>query len=100
MTLRITPAAIESDGHVVLLPAGLTGEVEVDGVAYDLSGRQAVVNGVVVGVVVADTQEHAAELTLEASRRALESEDVPQVTEFDEEQSRKNLRLPKKKRGR
>ena len=35
--LKITPGSIESDGHVVLLPAGLTGQVTTgDGRTYDL----------------------------------------------------------------
>lgn len=37
MTIKITPGSIESDGHVVLLPVGLTGEVTLDdGTTYDL----------------------------------------------------------------
>lgn len=90
MTLRITPGSIESDGHVVLLPAGLTGTVTTeDGREYDLGpGHQIAIE--------VDSHEHAKEVSLVASRLAHDSEALPDIS-HDEELSRKNLGLSKKK---
>lgn len=91
MALKITPGSIVSDGHVVLLPAGLTGEVTVeDGTTYDLGPAHQT-------AIEVDSQDHAAEVALAASDLAAASDDVPLVDKHDEAQSRKNLGLPKKK---
>lgn len=90
MSLKITPSSIESDGHVVLLPPGLTGEVTVgDGTSYDLGPASQV-------AIEVDSPEHAAEVAMAASQLAVDDENIP-VDEFDEAQSRKNLGLTKKK---
>lgn len=88
--MKQTPASFEGE-HVVLLPAGLTGSVTLeDGTTYDLGpGHQTVVE--------VASHDHGKEVGFLASKLALESEAVEDVTEFDEEQSRKNLGLNKKK---
>lgn len=90
MTLRITPGSIESDGHVVLLPQGLTGTVTTeDGREYDLGPAHQI-------AVEVDSHDHAREVAYVASVLAHEAEDLPDVV-HDAAQSRKNLGL--KKRG-
>jgi hypothetical protein len=87
--LKITPGSIESDGHVVLLPAGLTGEVTTsDGRTYDLGPAHQV-------AIEVDSHEHAKEVAFEASKMAAASDELPDVT-HDEAGSRKNLGLKKK----
>lgn len=88
MTLKITPGSIESDGHVVLMPAGLTGAVEVNGTTYDL--------GPAGQVAIEVNEEDAGEVALAVSQLAVDSPAVP-IEEFDEAASRKNLNLNKKK---
>lgn len=90
MALKITPGSIESDGHVVLLPAGVTGEVvTADGTAYDLGPASQV-------AVEVDSHDHAAEVALEVSKRVGDSDDFPDIA-HDEATSRKNLGLKKGK---
>lgn len=87
MSLKITPGSIESDGHVVLLPPGLTGTVTVgDGTTYDLGPATQI-------AVEVDSHKHAREVALLASRLAHEDDSIP--VEHDEAQSRKNLGLTK-----
>lgn len=89
MALKITPGSIESDGHVVLMPAGLTGEVVTeDGTAYDLGPAGQV-------AIEVDSHDHAKEVALEVSKRAHDDESIP--VEHDEAQTRKNLGLKKGK---
>lgn len=89
MTLKITPGSIESDGHVVLLPPGLTGEVTTDdGTTYDLGPAHQI-------AVEVESHDHAKEVALAASQLAHDDESLPGV-EHDEAQSRKNLGLKKK----
>lgn len=88
--LKITPGSIVSDGHVVLLPAGLTGEVTTDdGTTYDLGPATQVAIEVV-------SHDHAKEVALAASQLAHDDEALPDVS-HDEALSRKNLGLTKKK---
>lgn len=83
--LEIKPGSIVSDGHVVLLPAGLTGTVTtVDGETYDLGPASQI-------ALEVKSHDHAKEVAFEASKMALESDEVSNVTEFDEEASRRNL---------
>lgn len=90
MALKITPGSIVSDGHVVLLPPGLTGTVTTeDGTVYDLGPAH-------VPAIEVDSHDHAKEVALAASRLAHESDEFPDVV-HDEAQSRKNLGLTKKK---
>jgi len=90
MTLKITPGTIESDGHVVLLPGGVTGQVTTqDGTTYDLGPASHI-------AVEVDSHEHAKEVALAASRMAHDSEALPDIT-HDEAQSLRNLDLTKKK---
>lgn len=89
MTLKITGGEIVSDGHVVLMPAGVTGTVETsDGQTYDLGPAHQI-------AVEVDSQEHAAEVAYEVSKRCGESDDFPDVafTDEDAKVSRKNLGL-------
>lgn len=87
--LNITPGKIESDGHVVLLPAGLTGEVTLkDGSVVDLGPA----NQAVIEVA---SHEQAKEVVVLASQMAVEDENVD-VQEFDEATTRKNLTNKKK----
>lgn len=84
MALKIIPGRIESDGHVVLLPAGLTGEVTVaDGTTYDLGPASQV-------ALEVESLDHGKEVALEASRMAHDSEALPDV-HHDEAQSLANL---------
>lgn len=88
MSLKITPGSIVSDGHVVLLPAGLTGEVTVgDGTTYDLGPSSQI-------AVEVDSHDHAKEVALVASQMAHDSDALPDVT-FDQAQSRTNLAVKK-----
>ncbi len=88
MTLKITPGSIASDGHVVLLPAGLTGEVTVgDGTTYDLGPSTQI-------AIEVDSHDHAKEVALAASQLAHDSDALPDIS-HDEAQSRKNLGLKK-----
>ena len=90
MSLKITPGAIVSDGHVVLMPAGVTGEVVTeDGTAYDLgpAGQVAIEVG---------SHDHAKEVAFEVSKRAHDDDGLPGV-QHDEAASRKNLGLKKGK---
>lgn len=94
MTLKINGGSIESDGHVVLMPAGVTGTVTTsDGQTYDLgpSGQIA---------IEVDTLEHAAEVAYEVSNRVGEDDAFPDITHDEEAraQSRKNLGLDSKGR--
>lgn len=84
--LKITPGSIVSDGHVVLMPAGVTGEVvTADGTRYDLGpGHQVAIE--------VDSHDHAKEVAVEVSRRAHDDDGLPGVS-HDEAQSRKNLGL-------
>ena len=75
MTLKITPASIESDGHVVLLPAGVTGEVTLPDIEVD-------------------NHEHAKQVAFEVSKRVGADESFPDI-DHNEEQSRKNLGIKK-----
>lgn len=91
--MKVTPGTTtryESDGHVVLLPPGLTGSVTLeDGTIVDLGpGHQ--------NAIEVETHDQAKEVALLASKLAGDSEDLPNVV-HDEEQSRKNLGLSKKK---
>lgn len=67
MTLKITPGSttpgsIESDGHVVLLPAGLTGTVTTDdGTTYDLGPATQL-------AIEVDSHDHAKEVAFAASQ--------------------------------
>ena len=89
MALKITPSSIESDGHVVLLPPGLTGEVTTeDGTTYNLGPAAQI-------AVEVDSHDHAKEVALEASRLAHDDENLPDI-EHDEALSRKNLGLSKR----
>ena len=89
MALKITPSSIESDGHVVLLPPGLTGEVTLgDGTTYDLGPAGQV-------AIEVDSHDHAKEVAFEASKMAHDDENLPDV-QHDETLSRKNLGLKKK----
>ena len=88
MALKITPGTIVSDGHVVLLPAGLTGQVTTgDGTTYDLGPASQI-------AVEVDTHNHAKEVALAASQLAHDSDALPDV-HFDEALSRKNLTVKK-----
>lgn len=88
MTLKITPGAqgsIESDGHVVLMPPGLTGTVTTkDGTTYDLGPAQQI-------AIEVDSHDHAKEVALKASDLAHESDDLPDVS-HDRKTSLKNLK--------
>lgn len=85
MSLKITPGSIESDGHVVLLPAGLTGTVETaDGTVYDLGAASEV-------AIEVGSHEHAKEVALAASDLAGESDALPDVT-HDRKQSTSNFK--------
>lgn len=85
--LRITPGSIESDGHVVLMPAGLTGEVVLDdGTRYDLGPAAQI-------AIEVSSHDHAKKVALEVSRRANDDESIP--VEHDDAQSRKNLGIKK-----
>lgn len=87
MTLKITPGRIESDGHVVLMPPGVTGEVvTADGTTYDLGPASQI-------AVEVDSHDHAKAVALEVSRRVAADEAIP--SDHDEAQSRKNLGLKK-----
>lgn len=89
--LKITNGTIESDGHVVLLPPGLTGSVTTaDGTTYDLGPGH-------VGAIEVDSHQHACEVALAASNLAADDPTVTAVEEHNEAQSRKNLSLTKKK---
>ena len=86
MSIKITPGRIESDGHVVLLPFGLTGQVTVeDGTVYDLGPAHEV-------AIEVDSHDHAREVGLAASQLAAGAG----VSDHDEDLSRKNLNLKKK----
>ncbi len=88
MSIKITPGSIESDGHVVLLPAGLTGIVTLDdGTTYDLGPAGQV-------VIEVESHDHAKEVAIAASKLAHDSDALPDVS-FDEATSRKNLQLKK-----
>jgi hypothetical protein len=93
VTLHITPGSggsIVSDGHVVLLPPGLTGTVKLaDGTTVDLGPANQI-------AVEVDSHEKAKEVGLLASQLAHDADDLPDVT-HDETLSRKNLGLTKKK---
>ncbi len=90
MSIKITPGSIVSDGHVVLLPAGLTGEVTLDdGTTVDLGPASQ------TAIEVA-SHDQAKEVALAASQLAHDDESLPDVT-YDEAASRKNLNLKKKK---
>lgn len=85
MSLRITPGSIVSDGHVVLLPAGLTGEVTVgDGTTYGLGSASDI-------AIEVDSHAHAKEVVLVASQMAHDSDALPDVS-FDKSQSLKNMK--------
>lgn len=90
MALEITPGTnspgtIVSDGHVVLLPAGLTGSVTLaDGTVVDLGGA----NDIAIEV---DSHEQAKEVGLLASDLAHADKGLPDV-EHDSKQSAKNLK--------
>jgi hypothetical protein len=90
--VKVTPGTntvYESDGHVVLLPPGLTGTVELeDGTVVDLGPANQV-------VIEVGSHDQAKEVALAASQLAHESEDLPNL-QHDEAQSRKNLGLKKK----
>lgn len=89
MALKITPGSIESDGHVVLLPPGLTGTVTTDdGTTYDLGPASQI-------AIEVDSHDHAKEVAFAASQLAHDSDDLPDVV-HDEAGSRKNLGLTKK----
>ncbi len=89
MALKIIPGRIETGGHVVLLPAGLTGEVTLaDGTTYDLGPASQV-------AIEVDSHDHAKEVALVASRMTHDSDALPDV-QHDEKQSLKNLDLGKK----
>ncbi len=84
MSMKITPGSIVSDGHVVILPAGLTGEVTLgDGTTVDLGPASQI-------AIEVDSHDHAKEVALLASQLAHDSDDLPDVA-FDETTSRKNL---------
>jgi hypothetical protein len=88
MTLKITPASIVSDGHVVLLPAGLTGQVTTaDGTTYDFGPAHQ-------EAIEVNSHDHAKEVALVASQLAVEHPGVD-IEEFDEALSRKNLGMKK-----
>jgi hypothetical protein len=88
--MKTTPASHEGS-HLVLLPAGLTGQVTLDdGSVVDLGPAHQTV------IEVAD-HDQAKEVALVASQMALEDDSVDTVQDFDEAQSRKNLGLNKKK---
>ena len=92
MALKITPGtggSIVSDGHVVLLPAGLTGEVTLgDGTTVDLGPASQI-------AIEVDSHDQAKEVALAASQLAHDDESLPGVA-FDESTSRKNLNIKKK----
>ncbi len=89
MALKITPGSIVSDGHVVILPAGLTGEVTLDdGTTVDLGPAGQI-------AVEVDSHDHAKEVALAASQLAHDDESLPDI-KFDRKQSEKNLTLKKK----
>jgi hypothetical protein len=84
MTLKITPGSIVSDGHVVLLPGGLTGEVTLDdGTTYDLGPASQI-------AIEVESHEHAKQVALKASDMAHDSDALPDV-KHDRKQSAKNL---------
>lgn len=91
--MKVTPGTntvYESDGHVVLLPPGLAGTVELeDGTVVDLGPANQV-------VIEVGSHDQAKEVALVASQLAHDSQDLADV-EHDEAQSRKNLGLSKKK---
>ncbi len=85
MSIKITPGSIVSDGHVVLLPAGLTGEVTLDdGTTVDLGPSSQT-------VIEVDSHDHAKEVALLASDLAHDDDGLPDVT-HDKKQSQKNLK--------
>lgn len=89
MTLKITPGSIVSDGHVVLLPAGVTGEVTLDdGTTYNLGPATQ-------NVIEVDSHEHALETALRVSDMVGESEDYPDV-QHDRKLSERNFRAVRK----
>ncbi len=88
MTLKITPGSqqvVESDGHVVLLPPGLTGEVTLgDGTTVDLGPAATT-------VIEVESHDHAKEVALLASDLAHDDESLPDIS-HDRKQSEKNLK--------
>ncbi len=85
MSLKITPGSIESDGHVVILPAGLTGEVTLDdGTVVDLGPAGQI-------AVEVDSHDKAKEVALLASDLAHDDPNLPDIT-HDKAQSKKNMK--------
>lgn len=88
MTIKITPGSIVSDGHVVIMPAGLTGEVTLeDGTTYNLGPASQ-------EAIEVDSHDHAKQVAFVASKLAHDSDALPDVS-YDEAQSRKNLGIKK-----
>lgn len=84
MSLKITPGSIESDGHVVLMPAGVVGEVVTDdGTRYDLGPASQV-------AIEVGTHDHAKEVAYAVSKLAHDDDGLPDV-KHDAALSRKNL---------
>ncbi len=85
MTIKITPGSIESDGHVVLLPAGLTGEVTLeDGTTVDLGPASQI-------AIEVDSLDQAKEVAFAASDLAHDDDSLPDET-HDRKQSARNLK--------
>ncbi len=83
--LKITPGSIVSDGHVVLLPAGLTGEVTLDdGTTVDLGPA-------LQTAIEVDSHDHAKEVALRASDLANDDDALPDII-HDRKQSQRNLK--------
>ena len=85
MSIKFTPGSIVSDGHVVILPVGLTGEVTLDdGTTYDLgpAGQVAIEVG---------SHDHAKKVALLASDLAHVDPALPDIS-HDRKQSERNFK--------
>ncbi len=83
--LKITNGTVVSDGHVVVLPAGLTGEVTLkDGTTVDLGPASTT-------IIEVASHDQAKEVVLLASDLAHDDESLPDIS-HDKKQSARNLK--------